>query len=334
MREDRHGQPRNDGPIEQLAFGNAYVRLLREPGLIDMPGEEHMMTEQAQAIIRRQYTEIMDLFVKDFGIGFYQFTMSQIPLVGSIWTAVTGTDILGHKVEGWERVVAALDAAGQAATMGLPIAFQREFAASSTTPRIVQRGLGEVPVVEDIMRAPAGTRIANVEDFGMDRAQVREFRQVLEKHSAALAENSGVAEQKIYAGVRTGKDALGRASEGIAGKSELIKSKTADANDVAGGWSPETGPATYVTPEQVTIKLGLTPEQIITKVVDPVPQGFQVAVRRQGGRRRAGSLEARRPAHRRVPRRSRDDDRGDQSWSRAGRRTRAHHRHGRLELHP
>ena len=270
------GDPRNDGPIEQLAYGNAYVRLLREPGLIDMHVEEDMMTQQARNIIRNRYTEIMDGLVKDFGIGFYQFTMSQIPLVGSIWTAVTGTDIMGRKVEGWERVVATLDAAGQAATLGLPVAFQREFAVPRVTARIQGEGVPRAPA-EDVLRAPGGTPIAEVEQFGMDRGQVREFRQVLEKHAGTIARKAGVPEQKIYAGVRaTGRDALGRASEGFSGKPEPVKSKTTDLNDVGGGWASETGPVVYVPPERVSALLGVTPERITTKVPEPnSPGGYK-----------------------------------------------------------
>jgi hypothetical protein len=292
------GHSRNDGPIEQLAWGNGYVRLLREPGLIDIHVEEGMVVAGAQDLIHRQYTEIMDGFVKDFGIGFYQFTMSQIPLVGSVWTAVTGTDIMGHKVEGWERVVAVLDSAGQAAMMGLPVAMQHEYAVPGTTARIQSRGTSEAPPVKDILQAPGGTRVGQVEDFGLDRAQVKEFRAVLEKHAGKLAEQTGAPEQKIYAGVRaTGKEALGQASEGFSGKPEPIKSKTADVNDKAGGWSPETGPATYVTPEQVAGKLGVTPEQVITKVMDATapggykwvpgakPEGVTPAVWKRAGQR-------------------------------------------------
>jgi hypothetical protein len=241
------------GDLERARYVAAYVSSLqgaKDPR--DNAFRDDM--ERARREIHERYQGAFNVFLKEFVTSIYELYIGNLPLVAPLWTLITGTDIFGRQIEGWEYAMNVLDAAGQAAMLGLPFAIAHETAVPGTTRRPTA-GIERPPVEGPITRAPAGTFIKNVNEIGLTVEQAKAFNRASSVAVAEEAERAAQSQSKLRLGgeqratveprfreahlqFRPMEAAVvDRVGEGCALKPEPVKAKTTSPVDVRGGWA-------------------------------------------------------------------------------------------------
>ncbi len=262
--------------VERAALGDAYTTIVRHLGRTPDPiGLVADEMDRARRGIRSGYQSAIDVFMKDFAIALYQLTMSQVPLTGSLWTLITGSDIMGNKLRGWEFVAVAADAVSQVALLGASMKFNLDHAVPGTTRRIDRPYKTKPPEGVDITKGPADVLVQNPEDFGMLKPQAKKIQAVIDQKAGEWGVRPQVAIRP------TTRDAVGHLAEGLVGKPEPLKPKTINETDFKGKWAQRVnaageytgGTVGYFTPERISEAVGVPGDRIAVKVPDPANPG-------------------------------------------------------------
>jgi hypothetical protein len=236
-------------PIQQLAVAAEYGLLLgldQPLGSQPMLGDWDVREEWRRVGVAsdRAGDEASDIVLRGLGeatIGGYQLLVSHTG-AGSLLTAVTGTNEMGTRVQGWERGSAVIDLVVEAASTGAGIKWNLDttLAAPRGDTAVVRRIPREkrLPADADATRAPVGT-VIEPNRVGMLDAAAIQVQLVARKHNVIIEVRP------------TGLESVELRKRGGQPKPPEIKSKTAKAIDYELGLprDAELGAATMFEPK-------------------------------------------------------------------------------------
>ena len=269
----------DNSDVERVNWGNCFISLIQSAGhktWQELYIEEEHTVWQTQNNIRADWNAALLQWQKDFAIGLYQFAIAQCPFVESTFMLLSGQNILGQKLEGWERVVAALGLTQEVLMFAASIKFSQMDAVAHTTPRIARDYAVVGPQGKLLSSAPPGTLVRTPEDFGMLGTQAREINRVI----SLKADEWG---HPVFAKFRSsGPGAVEHLASGLPGKPEPIKGKSINKVDIEGGWAkavdgaakPTQNTIGYFTPQQVADAIGV-PLDKFPKRVEVSPGEFR-----------------------------------------------------------